>query len=482
MLRPAALCLASLILLHATDGRAQGAQAPAPAPVRAPAATAPASPPGAGEQDIAARIDSLAAPLFKPNEPGATIIVTRAGQTVYRKAFGMADQAAGRAMTPDTVLRLGSITKQFTATAILMLAEEGKLSVSDDITKFLPDYPTRGKHITVEHLLTHTSGIVSYTSKPTFGAVMNQDMTVAQMIATFSNDPLDFEPGTRHLYNNSGYFLLGAIIEKVSGMPYAKFVEQRIFVPLGMNQSAYEGHERSKGPRAAGHTRNKTGFEPSAPLSMALPYAAGALVSSVDDLARWDAAITSGKLLKAASYQKAFTAYTLADGKRTGYGYGWGIGKLRGMPMIAHGGGINGFSTFALRLPEQQLYVAVLTNADSGLPSAEQLALKAAAIAAGDPFPVRKEIKLDAKLLGAYQGTYKIDDKSVRTFRSENGQLVMERNGRGKTVIPAFSENGFFVENSTNYLEFQRDAKGEVNQVTLYGADAPTVLVRVGPL
>ena len=468
MLKLSALCLASLLLLQAAGGAAAQPGAPAPASN------------AAGDQAIAERIDSLVAPLFKAGEPGASIIVTRDGRPVYRKAFGMADMASGQVMTPGTSLRLGSITKQITATAILMLAEEGKLAVGDDITTFLPDYPTRGKRITIEHLLTHTSGIVSYTGKSGFEATMNRDLSVAQMLSTFKDDPLDFEPGTRHRYNNSGYFLLGAIIEKVSGLSYAKFVEQRIFVPLGMRQSAYEGHERGTGPRAAGHTTKDGGFGPSAPLSMALPYAAGSLVSSVDDLALWDAAIVSGKLLKPASYRQAFTAYTLADGKRTGYGYGWAIGKLRGLPMAAHGGAINGFSTFALRLPGQKLYVAVLTNADAGLPSAETIALKAAAIAVGDPFPERKAIKLDPALLAAYEGSYRIDDQSQRTFRSVNGQLVMERNGRGKTVIPAFSDNGFFIEDSTTYLEFQRDVKGAVSQVTVYGTGEPAVNVRVG--
>jgi len=465
MLKLSAICFATLILLQSPDSAAQQAAVVA----------------AAAEQPVAARIDGLFAPLFKANEPGATVIVTRDGQTVFRKAYGMADAAKGVALTPETSMRLGSITKQFTAAGILMLAEEGKLTLNDDITKFLPDYPTRGKSITIEHLLTHTSGIVSYTGKQGFGAMMNQDTPVPKMIDFFKNDPLEFEPGSVHKYNNSGYFLLGAIIEKVSGQPYATFVEQRIFVPLGMTQTAYEGHERVKGPRAAGHTKTPTGFDASMQISMSLPYAAGALVSTVDDLARWDAAISAGKVLKADSLKKAFTPYTLTTGKRTGYGYGWGVGEIRGMPVIDHGGSIPGFSTFALRLPEQKLYVAVLTNADSGLPSAETLALKAAAIAAGNPYPELKAIKLDAKLLDAYAGSYKIDDKNTRTFTREKDQLVMERNGRGKTVVTPFSDKEFFIENSLTTVEFGRDAKGALSQVTLKGRGEPVVHARIAP-
>lgn len=435
------------------------------------------------EQALAARLDSAITPLFKPNEPGATIIVTRGGRPLFRKAYGMADVANGRPMTPDTVMRLASITKQFTATGILLLADEGKLFLSDDITRFLPDYPTGGKHITIEHLLTHTSGLANYTSKPGFESNLAADQTVGQMIDGFKHDALQSEPGTRYAYSNSGYVLLGAIIEKVSGLSYAQFVEQRIFVPLGMNNSAYAGHERGTAPLAQGYTRaSGAGFEPGKAISMTLPYAAGALVSTVDDLARWDAAVSSGKLLKPASQQKALTAHVLADGSSAPYGYGWSVGTLRGMPMQSHGGGIYGFSTYAVRLPQQQLYVAVLTNADSGLASAEMVALKAAAIAAGNPFPDYKAVALDAKVLEAFQGTYRIDDSNVRNFRSEGGQLVMDRNGRNKVVLTAFSDNGFFVPNSVASLEFQRDAGGAVTAVTFQGPGEPVVQARIAAL
>jgi CubicO group peptidase (beta-lactamase class C family) len=216
----------------------------------------------------------------------------------------LADLAQQRPLTPDTVLRIASLTKQFTATAILMLVDEGKIKLDDDITAYLPDYPTKGKKITIEHLLTHTSGIVSFTSKPDLD--LAKEYTVQQMIDSFKNDPLEFEPGSRYKYNNSGYFLLGAIIEKVSGKTYDKFVEERIFVPLGMTRTAYEGHERTKAERAQGYMHSEQGFVPSAVMSMSVPYAAGALVSTVDDLARWDAAVSSGKLLKASSWHRAF--------------------------------------------------------------------------------------------------------------------------------------------------------------------------------
>ncbi len=378
MLKLSSTCLAALVLLQTPICAAQAT----PASILA-------------EQTLAARLDAAIAPSFKADEPGATVIVTKDGKTVFRKAYGMADVAKKVPMTPEAVMRIGSITKQFTSTAIMMLADEGKLSVSDDITKYLPDYPSRGKRITIEHLLTHTSGILSYTSKRGFAATMNKDMTVAEMIDGFKNEPLDFEPGSKYRYNNSGYFLLGAIIEKVSGMPYARFVEQRIFVPLGMNHTAYEGYERAAAaPRASGHTPAAGHYGASTPLSMTQPYAAGAIVSTVDDLARWDVAVSSGKLLKAASWQQAFTPYALPGDTKSSYGYGWITGNVRGVPVIAHGGSINGFQAYAMRVPSEKLYVAVLTNSDAGLVMPEVVAQKVTKVTqySGDTVSVQPRV------------------------------------------------------------------------------------------
>lgn len=465
MLKLSALCIAALVLLHAPASSAE---------------TAPAA--AVADQALAARIDAAIAPYFKPDAPGAAVIVTRDGQTVFRKAYGMADVARHVPMTPEMSLRVGSITKQFTSTAIMMLADEGKLSVADDITNYLPGYPTHGKKITIEHLLTHTSGIASYTGKREFHTNMTRDMSVAQMIDFFKNDPLDFEPGSQWKYNNSGYFLLGAIIEKVSGMPYAKFVEQRIFVPLGMEHTAYEGYDRAPVLRAAGHTGAAGHYTPSAPLSMTQPYAAGALVSTIDDLARWDQAVWSGKLLKAPSWQQAFRPATLVGGAPTAYGYGWMLEKLRGEPTVGHGGSINGYRAYAFHVPAQNVYVAVLTNADSGVVPAEVVANKAAAIAIGKPFREFTAIELAPEAIGAFAGVYKIDDKANRTFRAENGRLVMERSGRGSVVVQPFSATGFFVPNTLDYLEFGRDAGGAVTGLTYYQDGKVLVQPRTGPV
>jgi len=430
-------------------------------------------------QPLAAQVDALFKPLYKAQAPGATVIVVKDGKTVLRKAYGAADIGANKPLTPGTVLRLGSITKQFTAVAILMLADEGKLALNDPITRFFPGYPLGGKVVTVEHLLTHTSGIVSFTGKPEYGANMGKDVGVADMIDSFKNDPLEFEPGTQYRYNNSGYFLLGAIIEKVSGQTYAQFLERRIFTPLGMKDTAFEGHERSRAERAAGYSKVEGGFAPAEKLSMTQPYAAGSLVSTVDDLARWNAAIGAGKLLKPASWKLAFKPYMLTPEKSTDYGYGWHVGTLQGVPVIDHGGGINGFRSFALRLPQQKVFVAVLANADSGNPDPEVLAKKAAALAIGKPFKEHKAIALDARALEAFAGDYATDSDDKRSFTVRDGALVMQRGQGSARPMKPFAPNGFFIPGSLAQFTFERDGGGKVTHVTMTQDDSVRRSVRL---
>ncbi|MES2297347.1 MAG: serine hydrolase [Pseudomonadota bacterium] len=467
MSRFSRFCLAALVLLHCQFAAAQAGAAASVQAAQADAA-------------LAAAIDARLAPFFRDDKPGVTVIVTRDGKPLFRKAYGLADVARRVPMEPGMSLRLGSITKQFTAVSILMLAEEGKLAIGDDIRKYLPDYPSRGKTITIEHLLTHTAGIVNYTSRPGFGRNDKHDMSVTQVIDSFKNDPLEFEPGTRFAYTNSGYFLLGAIIEKVSGMPYAQFVAQRIFVPLGMTQTAYEGHERAPAVRAAGHTRGFFGVTASDGPSMTVPYAAGALVSCVDDLARWDAALYAGTLLKSATLQKAFTSYTLADGKPTRYGYGWYLTKLQGHAAISHSGAITGFTSYALRLPDDKVYAAVLQNSDASPIEPEMVANIAASYAIGAPLLPYTPIALDAKTLDAYAGVYRINATATRTFKREGDHLLMVRANGDTKPIYAYSENGFYIDKTWVHFEFARDAQGVVDRLTLVEKGVEVDWPRIG--
>ena len=432
----------------------------------APAAAAPPPTTEPGPAPAARAMDALLSAAFKPGEPGAAVIVAKDGKVLLRKGYGMASLELGVRVDPGMVFRVGSVTKQFTATAILMLAEEGKLRLDDPITNFLPGYPTHGQTITIEHLLTHTSGIKSYTDMPEWVPLWRKDMPLDSLIAVFKDQPADFAPGEKWAYDNSGYVLLGAIIEKVSGRPYADFVRDRIFVPLGMTHTCYDTTESVVPGRVPGYLKDAGGWKHAQYLSMTQPYAAGSLMSSVDDLARWDAALYTEKLLKRASLERAWTPYVLKDGKSTGYGYGWTMSAVRGRPSIEHGGGINGFVSQTLRLPGHHVYVAILTNRETGQPSPERLAAQLAAIAIGNPYAEPKPVALTASQMDALVGVYRINEKEQRVIRRDGDRLFSQRSGGVKREIFALSPTEFYLKDSFTRLVFEKDSGGKVVSAT----------------
>lgn len=422
-----------------------------------------AQPAKLSDAKLAQEIDKMLTSIYKVDAPGAAVIVTKNDKPIFRKGYGMADLELGVKIEPDMIFRIGSITKQFTAVAILMLAEQGKLSLNDELTKFLPDFPTHEHKITVEHLLVHTSGIKSYTGMPEWMPLMRKDLTLQELIDIFKKQPPDFAPDERWDYNNSAYVLLGAIIEKVSGMSYADFVQKNIFDALGMKHSSYGSASRVIPRRIPGYEKGNEGYQNAAYLSMTQPYAAGSLLSSVDDLALWDAALYTNKLVKQESLQRAWTSYHLKNGEATNYGYGWAIGEYEGHRLIMHGGGINGFITNAIRLPNEHIYVAVLTNCEGYEPSPMEVSLRLAALAVNQPLREPTAITLSESALEAFVGVYQIDDKRARTITREGTQLYSQATGGSKRAIFPMSETVFFFkdDNSVKFY-FTKDAAGKV--------------------
>lgn len=404
-------------------------------------------------------IDKLLSEQFKPGETGCAALVAIKGQIVYKKAFGMANLELNVPMQPDMIFRIGSITKQFTAIAILQLFEQGKLDLQDDITKFIPDYPTQGYKITVEHLLTHTSGIKSYTSVPEFAQYARIDKTLLEVINIFKNQPMEFAPGTKWNYNNSGYFLLGYIIEKVSGKTYPQYIEDNFFKPLGMTNSCFGSDTRIIKNRAAGYQAADSGVANAEIMSMKIPFSAGSVQSTVEDLYKWNQALHSYKLVKKETLDKAFTEYKLVNGKGTGYGYGWFLSQLQGSPTIEHGGGINGFLTNAIYLPTEDVFVAVFSNSTSKAP--DFASMKMAALAIGKPYNY-KEIPVEASLLKEYCGIYENDEKVQRTISIQDNKLYSQRSGGKLNLIKAYQKDRFFFDNSFTTLEFIRDAGNRI--------------------
>jgi CubicO group peptidase (beta-lactamase class C family) len=416
--------------------------------------------PSADDEALVKKIDAVMSEVYKPGEPGAAIIVQKDGKTIMRKGYGLADLELGVAVEPNMVFRLGSITKQFTAVSILLLAQEGKLALQDEITKFLPDYPTQGRKITVEHLLTHTSGIQSYTDMAEWLPLWRKDFTVKELIDLFKDKPMQFAPGERWAYNNSGYILLGAILEKVSGKTYEEFVDSRIFKPLGMNHSYYGSAERIIPRRIPGYQAGNKGFINAPYLSMTQPYAAGSLLSTVDDLARWSEAVFSGKLLKKEWLDKAFSPYRLKNGESTGYSYGWFIADYQGHRGIEHGGGINGFTSYELTLPEDRVFLAILTNSAAEGREPEPRAVKIAGLVLGLPEPERKPISLPVKDLDRLTGVYTNDAKDEVYISREGTNLIFQRKGGSKRDILPASPTELFFKDRPGRILVAKDAAG----------------------
>ena len=308
-----------------------------------------------------AKIDALLNNNFNSNTTGATVLITKKGKTIYRKAFGLANLELGIKMRPENVFEIGSMTKQFTAISILMLVEQGKISLQDEITKYIPDYPTHGQKITIHHLLNHTSGIKSYTSMRKLFDIARNDMKPLELIHFFKDEPVDFNPGEQYKYNNSAYIILGYIIEKTSKISYAEYVQKNIFDKLNMTNSTYASHTKIIKNRASGY-QNKKGYQNAMYISHTLPYAGGSLMSTIDDLNIWQKALTNNKLLKKETLQKAYTNYTLNNGEKINYGYGWNIKIINNEVSYEHGGSIFGYKSMGIYIPNKDVYVVILTN------------------------------------------------------------------------------------------------------------------------
>lgn len=399
--------------------------------------------------------DKMLIDQFKPDETGCAALVAKDGQVIYSKAFGMANLELNVPMQTDMVFRIGSITKQFTAVAILQLMEQGKLSLQDEITKFIPDYPTQAYTITVEHLLTHTSGIKSYTNVPDYIKNVRTDMKPEELINTFKNLPMEFAPGTKWNYNNSGYFLLGYIIEKVTGKSYADYIQENFFTPLGMNSTCYGSDTKIIKNRAYGYQNGTDGPANSDYCSMTQPYSAGSIMSTVGDLFKWHQALHSGKLVKMKTLEKALTEYKLKDGTGTGYGYGFFLSKLQGSPTIEHGGGIFGYLTASVYLPKEDVYVAVFSNSTAKNP--EFTALKMAAMAIGKPLQTATT-SLDEAALDQYVGIYVNESGREVTVRRDGNRLAATLAGSGTRKMFPIEKDKFLVEDAFMYATFKRDS------------------------
>ncbi len=410
--------------------------------------------------DKAAELDTYLKAAHEVLKFQGAVLVARDGQPILEKGYGMADVELGVPNQPDNKFLIGSITKQFTATAIMQLQEQGKLDVNNPISAYLPDYPKpMADQVTLKHLLTHTSGIPSYTDNGTVMASRTVDMSLDSLMATFDSLPLDFEPGSKYYYSNSGYVVLGAIVEKVSGKSYEDYLQEHIFKPLEMQNTGYAHNDRIITGRAQGYTIDNDGHVINAKrIAMSIPFSAGALYSTVGDLLKWDQALYTEKVLSSKSLKAMWTPML------NGYGYGWHIGEKFGHRVIGHSGGIDGFSSDFARFVDDRVTVVVFSNNEAA--SASQIGAQLAAIVFDQPYdiPVIKEpIAIDTALLSEYAGVYKIKDGDYRVMTAEDGQLYSQRTGGGRSkVFPEAKDKFYWEWDNAITVTFVRDESGRI--------------------
>jgi D-alanyl-D-alanine carboxypeptidase len=391
---------------------------------------------------VTTRIDSLATAFINDTHtPAVSVAVLRGSDTLVMKGYGEASVEAHRPATASTVYRIGSITKQFTSAAIMRLIERGKLSLDDPMSKYLPDVPLHGHTVTIRQLLNHTSGIHSYTSEPEWQKTWTTDLTPRQIVAFVDKDTFDFAPGTGWRYNNTGYVLLGMIIEKITGEPYASYLQHDLFTPLGLRQTSYCPSRPTDPSFADGYSSAGGTVKPAEFLSMTHPFSAGALCSTVRDLVIWQRALVGGRVVNAKSYALMTTADTLNNGKRLNYGFGLVPGMLGTHKSVGHGGGVNGFTTSSIFFPDDTVNVVVFSNSDRG---PDPLALNIARAVFGVPLAAAPKPLVavplpDAdrdRLPGIYDLVAPGGEKFVIHIMVENGQMMMQAEGQGQGKFP----------------------------------------------
>jgi CubicO group peptidase (beta-lactamase class C family) len=413
-------------------------------------------------------VDAMLSELVPERSPGAAVLVSKDGKTLFERGYGYASLEHRVKITPQTKFRIGSITKQFTAAAILRLQEQGKLDVSDPLSKYIPDYP-KGNEVTLRHLLTHTSGMHSYTDKPDLLQTVTVPVKTEDLIQSFKNDPYDFEPGARWAYCNSGYFLLGYIIETVSGQSYAEFLKAQFFDPLGMKDTGVHTHDAILDNEATGYSQEGDTLKKPLNFDMSRAGGAGALYSTVGDLARWNEAVFGGKVLSEASLNAAWTPVKVASQQQPpeeGYGYGWFMDKFRGLPEVQHGGGLPGFASQLTRFPGERLTIVVLANALPPLPGLfpGELARNVAEFYLSDKMesrPTPKAIALSPEALDSFVGRYDYGGP-IMTVTREGDHLFAQLTGQPKFEIFPKSENEFFWKVVEAKVTFVKDASGKV--------------------
>lgn len=386
------------------------------------------------EKTTLKQVDAYVSEYYPRYSPGCAVLIAKNGHIIYEKGFGMANLELNVPVKSETVFRIGSITKQFTAIAILQLVEQGKIALNDSIQKYIPKYHYKGKTITIENLLTHTSGIKGYEGiDAEVPNAIRVDFSPEILIDSLDKLPLDFPPSTKYTYSNSNYFFLGKVIEEVSGMNYQTYLKQHIFLPTGLSSTYYDNPDEIIKNRANGYTNVSGEYKNAGFISMSTVYSAGALLSNVKDLYRWHQALYNGELIQSETFQKAIKPFRFQDGTFSEYGYGFFIRKENDGKSIGHGGAIDGFRAVEIYYPEKDLYIVLLCNSEQD--NFLELFSNISQIVIGNGTPtIYKDFKISDELMELYVGIYTFLENKMQHINiyKKDGRLYADlSNGTG---------------------------------------------------
>lgn len=393
-----------------------------------------------------------------------SVLVAKGARLLINQGYGSADLEWNIPNSPDTKFRLGSITKQFTATCILLLQERGKLKVEAPIKEYFRDAPPAWDKITIFNLLTHTSGIPNFTSFPEYSRLQATPRTPEQLVASFRDKPLEFEPGSQMRYSNSGYVLLGYLIEKITGQDYAQFLKQNIFDPTGMKDTGYDSNSALIDRRASGYAPGPTGMAHASYIDMSIPFSAGGLYSTTGDLLRWERALFGGKVLSPASLESMTTAF------KNNYAFGVVVTTTpAGDKIVWHGGGIDGFNTELIYAKREDVVIAVLANLNG--PAATEIATDLSKIARGEKVVLisdRKPVRLDTSVFDRYAGHYQFPSGLMMSVWRDADHFLTQLPGQPAVEVFPESERDFFAKIVDAQITFHADGAAPVTDLVLH--------------
>ena len=420
------------------------------------------------DKKLIKNLDELISKRLTEIAPGGVVMIVKNDKVFYRKAFGTANTELNIPMQPDMLFRTGSMGKQYTAIAVLQLVEQGQIGLQDSIQKYIKDFPSKGYTITIENLLTNTSGIKDYLSEISNPSKQKESYTPKDGVDYIKNESLNFKPGSNYRYSNSNFYLLGYIIEMVTGKTFENYLQENVLDKAGLKNTFYIHPEKSIPDMPQGYSKFDGKTEKATLQEVTIMYAAGALISNADDIYKWHQALYNQQLVKKETLEKATTAFKFNDGTFSQYAYGWFVKNIDGSKTIEHSGSTDGFQSDEIYLPTENVFVVALYNCYEADMNWQILTNDIARLAIGKP--INNELKLNEDILKQYAGIYEYDAKNKLILTLENGSLFVEDTNPEarlpKVLLYAERQNKFYIKEAPLRFEFIKDTNNAFKIVT----------------